>query len=227
MLLSICRLSRQFLRRTLCSGRLALMVGCLGYALVGGAQQPTLIWPSLRTDGVHDPKSPAWRELQEPAQALGALAGKSPDPSVGNQVRWVQAIESGLINPRAALWGTTQVRILDLDIYLSVGGSQPAVRFPHKAHTYWLDCANCHDHVFAQKAGATKIAMVQILEGEQCGICHGAVAFPLTECKRCHSVPQEEFPALEQRLGLVRIPGAKVAVPPDAPSAKELGKGKP
>jgi hypothetical protein len=27
-----------------------------------------------------------------------------------------------------------------------------------------------------------------ILSGEKCGLCHGAVSFPLTECKRCHSV---------------------------------------
>ena len=30
--------------------------------------------------------------------------------------------------------------------------------------------------------------MMLILQGEKCGLCHGAVAFPLTECLRCHSV---------------------------------------
>ena len=30
--------------------------------------------------------------------------------------------------------------------------------------------------------------MLLILAGEKCGLCHGAVAFPLTECLRCHSV---------------------------------------
>lgn len=191
-------------------------------ASTGLAEPPKPVWSTLRQDFVHDPRSPSLKELQEPAAALGELAARAPDTHVGNQVRWVQAIEQGVIAPRSALWETTQIRVLDLDIYLSVGGGQPAVRFPHKAHTYWLDCSNCHDHLFAQKAGATKIAMYQILEGEQCGVCHGAVAFPLTECKRCHSILQEEFPALEKRLGLVRIPGTKVAVPPDAPSAKAL-----
>lgn len=186
------------------------------------AQAPAHVWNTLRGDGVHDPRSPSLKELQEPAQALAALAASAPDHNVGNQVRWVHAIEQGLITPRAALWESTQIRVLDLDIYLSIGGGQPAVRFPHKAHTYWLDCSNCHDHIFAKKAGATKIAMYQILEGEQCGICHGAVAFPLTECKRCHSIPQEEFPEVERRLGLIRIPGTKVAVPPGADSAKAL-----
>jgi hypothetical protein len=39
------------------------------------------------------------------------------------------------------------------------------------------------------KAGATKFTgMFPILSGEKCGRCHGAVAFPLTECRRCHVV---------------------------------------
>jgi ribosomal protein L40E len=34
------------------------------------------------------------------------------------------------------------------------------------------------------------MSMFAILQGEFCGRCHGAVSFPLTECRRCHSVPQ-------------------------------------
>jgi hypothetical protein len=33
--------------------------------------------------------------------------------------------------------------------------------------------------------------MVQILLGEKCGVCHGKVAFPVSECRRCHSKPKE------------------------------------
>jgi c(7)-type cytochrome triheme protein len=67
----------------------------------------------------------------------------------------------------------------------------PAVKFPHRQHTLWLDCSNCHPYPFIDKAGANKLSMQAILNGEQCGLCHGAVAFPLTECNRCHSVPNE------------------------------------
>ena len=190
-----------------------------GFAQSGGVVDT---WGKLREDGVHDPRSPGIKDLQEPGAALSELARQVPDSTVGNQVRWVSAIEKGVINPRAALWESTQIRVLDLDIYLDVGGSMPVVRFPHKAHTYWLDCSNCHEHVFASKAGANKIAMYQILEGQQCGVCHGAVAFPLTECKRCHNVPQADFLRVERELGLVRIPDSKVAVPPTADSAKAL-----
>lgn len=162
-------------------------------------------WTRLREDGLHDPKSPATKLKQEPGEALGIIAKKAPDPGVGNQVRWVKALELGEINPRTNLWPDTQIRVLDQDIYLNIGGSQGVVRFPHKQHTMWLDCSNCHDALFSQVAGTTAISMLQILEGEQCGVCHGAVAFPLTECVRCHSVSQADFLALEKKLKLTRV----------------------
>lgn len=169
-------------------------------------------WGRLRDDGVHDPRSPAVREKQEPGDALSVIARQAPDPNVGNQVRWVKALDSGAISPRTNLWPDTKIRVLDQDIYLDIGGSVGVVRFPHRQHTLWLDCSNCHDSIFKAEAGANPISMLQILEGEQCGVCHGAVAFPLTECNRCHSVPQAEFRALEERLGLKRVgPNQKVA----------------
>jgi len=35
--------------------------------------------------------------------------------------------------------------------------------------------------------GANQISMASILMGEKCGVCHGKVAFPVSECRRCHS----------------------------------------
>lgn len=141
-------------------------------------------WLPLRRDGVHDPRGPAIGQLQEPAEALAKLA---PD-TTGNLVRWVEALEKGQIAPREKLRPQTQVRELDKDILLNLRGGMPIVRFPHLAHTRWLDCDNCHDHLFKAQAGATKFSMFAILQGEQCGVCHGAVSFPLTECYRCHSI---------------------------------------
>jgi c(7)-type cytochrome triheme protein len=179
------------------------LLGLAGCLLASATNSQT--WGRLRDDGLHDPKSPAIRLKQEPAEALGAIAKKAPDPNVGNQVRWVKALDEGVIVPRTNLWPDTQIRVLDQDIYLDIGGSVGVVRFPHRQHTLWLDCSNCHDSIFKSVAGTTDISMLRILEGEQCGICHGAVAFPLTECGRCHSVPQAEFPAIEKRLGLTRV----------------------
>ena len=84
--------------------------------------------------------------------------------------------------------------ILDSNVLMKHTGDAPYVLFPHKPHTQWLDCGNCHEEIFKSKAGATPVNMLAILQGEYCGRCHGAVSFPLTECNRCHSVPQESAP---------------------------------
>ena len=43
------------------------------------------------------------------------------------------------------------------------------------------------------QAGVNPVNMFAVLQGEYCGRCHGAVAFPLTECLRCHSVARNKF----------------------------------
>lgn len=141
-------------------------------------------WRSVKDDGLHDADNPAVHVLQDPASALRRL----PADSVGNKVDWVRALEDGYINPRTTLKGQQPVETLDTNILMSDTGSLPGVLFPHKPHTLWLDCGNCHEHIFKSEAGATPVTMNEILEGEYCGVCHGAVAFPLTECNRCHSV---------------------------------------
>lgn len=145
-------------------------------------------WSPLAHDGLHDPDNPALDLLQEPAEALSHL----PPDTAGNQVRWVKALQDGYIEPRSNVYPDTEVQLLDRDVIMRNTGSANYVRFPHRVHTEWLDCSNCHDHLFARTVGATPMTMLAILSGEYCGRCHGAVAFPLTECGRCHSVPLEE-----------------------------------
>jgi c(7)-type cytochrome triheme protein len=149
--------------------------------------QTSRTWKSLREDGIHDPDGPAIGVLQEPALALSGL----PADHVGNQVRWIEALREGHINPRTNIRPETEVEVLDLDILMKRTGEMPMVLFPHRRHTEWLDCDNCHDRIFERKAGATRLNMFTILQGNHCGQCHGAVAFPLTECRRCHSVPRK------------------------------------
>lgn len=155
-------------------------------------------WLPLNNDGIHDSRSRAIKILQQPQEALQRLA---PD-NTGNQVRWVQALDKGEIKPRERLSAKTKVEKLDLDVILDARGGMPAVRFPHRQHTEWLDCSNCHDAIFARAAGTSKISMFKILQGEQCGICHGAVAFPLTECGRCHSIARPGMKKPELPPGL-------------------------
>ncbi len=159
------------------------VVCLLGSAvLAGGPWIPH--WKPIAKDDLHDPGNPGIAMIQEPAQALSQF----PIDAVGNQVNWVKALEEGFINPRTNIYPETNIRVLDLDILMTETGSTPYVLFPHRAHTAWLDCNNCHEEIFASKAGATPIDMFMILAGRYCGRCHGAVSFPLTECNRCHSV---------------------------------------
>ena len=142
-------------------------------------------WKPWKEDGLHDPQNSSLQWLQNPADALRRM----PSDSAGNRVDWVRAFEDGYIRPRSSLRGTEETEQLDTEIIMNDTGSLPRVLFPHKQHTRWLDCENCHEKIFKSKAGATPVTMSKILEGEYCGVCHGAVSFPLTECNRCHSVP--------------------------------------
>lgn len=167
--------------RVLKRGWLWVGAACLlaGLAWGAGTQVP------LAKDGVHDPANPGIKLLQEPREALANLA---PDV-VGNMVNWNKALEQGQITPRTHILLDTPVRVLNDDVIMPRTGELPMVRFPHRQHTEWLDCSNCHEKIFKSKVGANKsVNMFQILQGQYCGVCHGAVAFPLTECKRCHSV---------------------------------------
>ena len=141
-------------------------------------------WQSLAKDGLHDPNNAGLKWLQNPGNALSRL----PADSAGNKVDWIRAFEDGYINPRSGLNNKKPPKLLDTDILLNDTGSLPGVLFPHRQHTMWLDCDNCHEKIFKSKTGATPITMSKILEGKYCGVCHGAVSFPLTECNRCHSV---------------------------------------
>lgn len=169
-------------------------------------------WLPLDQDELHDPAGPAVRILQPPREALSNL----PPDTAGNQVRWMDALEQGLINPRTTLRSQTKVNVYDKDVLLNLYGSTHIVRFPHYQHTLWLDCSNCHEQLFKSEAGATRISMFAILEGEQCGVCHGAVSFPLTECARCHSVPwQDVRPA--RNLRAIVVPRGELPVKKDRP----------
>jgi len=141
-------------------------------------------WKPLAADSIHDPDNPALDLLQEPAEALSHL----PPDAAGNKVNWIDALREGYIEPRTNIRPETKVDLRETELIMKNTGSANYVRFPHLAHTEWLDCSNCHDHLFAREAGKTPMTMLMILSGEYCGRCHGAVAFPLTECNRCHSV---------------------------------------
>ena len=101
----------------------------------------------------------------------------------------MEALQQHAINPREGLVATATMQLLDGDVVMKNTATMPHVRFPHRVHTQWLHCRNCHETVFKSTRGANPMTMLEMLRGERCGLCHGAVAFPLSDCSRCHSVP--------------------------------------
>ncbi|MET0071212.1 MAG: c(7)-type cytochrome triheme domain-containing protein [Candidatus Thiodiazotropha sp.] len=133
---------------------------------------------------LHDPASPSLKILQKPSEAFTNL----PKAKTGNKVDWVKAVESGKINPRHDIYDPgIKPMVMDLNIIMQVKGSMPDVVFPHRQHTRWLDCSNCHPAIFIPQSGANKMSMADNLLGQKCGVCHGKVAFPLSACTKCHS----------------------------------------
>lgn len=139
-------------------------------------------------DGIHDPANDGTHALQPPLAAFGNL----PKSNAGNRINWVEALNQKKLNPRYdRLDPKAEPVVMDLNIVREVKGSMPDVVYPHKQHTEWLDCSNCHPAIFIPQKGANSISMAAILLGEKCGVCHGKVAFPVSECRNCHSKKKE------------------------------------
>jgi c(7)-type cytochrome triheme protein len=113
----------------------------------------------------------------------------------GNRVDWVSALKMGLIKPAGYIKLKPDNFVFGETLLLEaeMGGVAPAI-FPHKAHTDWLDCNNCHPDIFNIKKKTTRhFSMEFILKGRFCGACHLTVAFPINDCKRCHPKMSEEW----------------------------------
>ena len=126
----------------------------------------------------------------QPIEKEQAIALESLPKSKKGYTDWVEAINQGIIKPRAELVPDPDHRPMppiDFKVRFDVKADIPDVVFPHLPHTQWLDCRNCHPGIFLMKAGSNPISMAKILRGEFCGRCHGKVAFPISDCQRCHS----------------------------------------
>jgi c(7)-type cytochrome triheme protein len=164
-------------------------------------------------DGIHDPGNSGTEALQPPKEAFADL----PKSTSGNRIDWVKALNDGAVTPRAKRDSdNAQTQILDMDIIRIVKGSMPDVVYPHKPHTQWLDCAQCHPGIFVPKKGGNAISMAAILMGQYCGVCHGKVAFPVSECSKCHS---------KMKSGTQQASTAAPVPPPPPAAAKPASSG--
>lgn len=120
------------------------------------------------------------------------FAGKMPKERLGNGIDWGKAEEQGLVKPVDQLEGVSaskqKLKVQpDFSLKAKVDG-MPDIIFSHKKHTVWNGCELCHPDIFVGiKKGATKYSMIDLFEGKYCGVCHDKVAFPQTDCTRCHS----------------------------------------
>jgi len=116
-----------------------------------------------------------WQIAQEmlPAHELGG-------------VDWVAAIEQGLVKPRTGQDpAAADASAFKMDFFIKGPAPSFDAWFPHSAHTQWMGCQNCHGAVYRYKDNEFKMA--DVYAGKSCGTCHGKVAFPVTQCKRCHT----------------------------------------
>ncbi len=141
--------------------------------------------PERGSDGfVASPKTPvervaSWQEVE-------TLLPKDAEGSVD----WVEALEAGLVVPRA---GPDPGKVLEPVVpfkpvvLIPEGDESMRAVFPHRAHTQWLSCKNCHTKIYRMRWGQGQTTMEQIEAGKGCGVCHGTVVFgPSTNCARCH-----------------------------------------
>jgi c(7)-type cytochrome triheme protein len=127
-------------------------------------------------------------------EAFYRFAEKMPRETFGNGIDWEKAEVQGLIKPIDYLEGVSVKKVQmknqpDFAIKAKTEG-MPDIIFSHTKHTVWNGCELCHPDLFlGVKKGATKYTMTDLFAGKYCGACHVKVAFPQTDCQRCHSKP--------------------------------------
>lgn len=108
-------------------------------------------------------------------------------------VDWVKAVKEKIIDPKHSIDPKAEPDAdpMDMDVEIPAKGDfVNDVVYPHAIHTYWFACEGCHDKIFQMAAGQNNMTMAGIAEGKWCGRCHGKVAFPLSDCNRCHTKPK-------------------------------------
>ena len=140
--------------------------------------------------GIGDPRKPVSEAYKiGMSERPAALAGAGLPKDKFGLVDWVAVVREGEIKPVGSLDpNVPDAPPFDMDVIIAAKGDfVNDVLFPHDVHTYWLGCENCHPALFVMGKGKNKMSMMEIAEGKWCGECHGKVAFPLTDCGRCHT----------------------------------------
>ena len=143
--------------------------------------------------GIGDPNVPASESVR---MGMGfhpkALSASGLPLDRYGLVDWAKLVRDGKIKPRHSLDpNADEMPPLPLDVLIvSKSDFVDDVIYPHEIHTWWLSCEVCHPKIFVPAKGQNNMTMSGIAEGKWCGRCHGKVAFPLTDCTRCHVSPK-------------------------------------
>jgi c(7)-type cytochrome triheme protein len=121
-----------------------------------------------------------------------AFTANLPIASFGNGIDWAEALRDEQISPvnsiRAERFSMPFPAKLKAPIKLGTITPRSDVTFSHKAHFAELDCSSCHPDIFnIKKKGTEAFSMESNIYGNFCGACHLLVAFPMSDCRRCHS----------------------------------------
>ena len=124
---------------------------------------------------------------------FSSIVGGVPRGRFGNNVDWEAAELEGKLKltdtlPEISIRRKPLDVPKDYSIEARIDGL-PEIIFSHKKHAVWHGCELCHPDIFMVKAGGTKYTMEEIFAGKYCGLCHGSVAFPASDCQRCHTKP--------------------------------------
>lgn len=109
--------------------------------------------------------------------------------NAAGDIDWARALSEKTITPKPGLTAEKKdEEPTDMDVeYVPKGQPEYKVVFPHKAHTQWLACTNCHTEIFEMEKGKAALTMEKINGGAYCGVCHGKVASPdVANCPACH-----------------------------------------
>jgi c(7)-type cytochrome triheme protein len=165
----------------------ALLIYLSGRGVLAGTGDPNKVAGDAEKAGAKD--HPAALELSGlPKDRYGLID-------------WGAAIKNGNVKPLDSLDPKAPAMPpFNLDIVIkSKSNFMPDVVFPHYTHTLWLTCTNCHTKIFQMKAGGNpEMTMPKIAAGDYCGRCHNRVAFPLSDCTRCHVKPKEAATATQK-----------------------------
>jgi c(7)-type cytochrome triheme protein len=126
------------------------------------------------------------------------FASSLPLAAFGNGIDWSAVQREKLINQVNAIDPANATLKLPENLRkpMKLGTAQPRsdVKFSHEEHFVELDCSSCHPDIFAIKKKSTEaFSMDSNIYGNFCGACHMQVAFPMNDCRRCHSSMGNSF----------------------------------